>query len=301
MEPTSNPTVIYRKGERVRHPKMPKWGLGEVLARSNGTDVKVFFVGIGYKVLSLSFVTLEKVPPLIAESPLLDNLIHDIANSTTKYQTFEDTLTLFQKGYNDGFYDAAYLSGEREAKENSHREALALLNEEALGALLDEGNAVEVCERALAIVNQTSMVFPNEKAALKKALSTQRAQIEFAESLQAVLYSDVKMRTRFDEFAHTLTRLGVSKWQVATYLLHVIQPHQHMFVKPTIMQQTAEQSGFNIQYAATVNWKTYDHVLRFSEYLFNELKATGLHPRDMIDVQSFMWCVTLGKFAEADK
>jgi hypothetical protein len=31
------------------------------------------------------------------------------------------------------------------------------------------------------------------------------------------------------------------------------------------------------------------------------LKATGLHPRDMIDVQSFMWCVTLGKFAEADK
>lgn len=299
MEPTTNPAVIYRKGDRVRHPKLPKWGLGEVLARSNGTDVKVFFVGIGYKVLSLSFVQLEKIPALIAESPLLDNLIPGIANSTTKYQTFEDTLNVFQKGYSDGFYDARYVNGERVAKEESHKEALALLNEEALAALLEQGDAAEVCERALTIVNQTSMVFPNEKATLKKALSTKRAQIEFAESLQAVLYGDIKLRTRFDEFAHTLTRLGVSKWQVATYLLFVLQPEKHMFVKPTVTQQTAEQSGFNIQYAANVNWKTYDHVLRYSEYLFNELKATGLKPRDMIDVQSFMWCVTLGKFVES--
>lgn len=32
----------YNKGDRVKHPKLEAWGLGEVLADSNGESVKVF-------------------------------------------------------------------------------------------------------------------------------------------------------------------------------------------------------------------------------------------------------------------
>ena len=40
-----------------------------------------------------------------------------------------------------------------------------------------------------------------------------------------------------------------------------------------------------------LNWKTYERVLAFSMWLFDELTERGLEPRDMIDVQSFIWCI----------
>jgi hypothetical protein len=51
-----------KKEDRVRHPIKAEWGLGEVLEDSNGETVRVFFVGIGEKTLSLKHVTLECIP-----------------------------------------------------------------------------------------------------------------------------------------------------------------------------------------------------------------------------------------------
>ena len=59
--------------------------------------------------------------------------------------------------------------------------------------------------------------------------------------------------------------------------------------KPTITQHAAALCGFEINYRPEVNWLTYDLVLKFSQYLKDEL--VDLRPRDMIDVQSFMWCI----------
>ena len=38
-------SMSLKKGDRVRHPIKAEWGLGEVLADSNGEKVRVFFVG----------------------------------------------------------------------------------------------------------------------------------------------------------------------------------------------------------------------------------------------------------------
>ena len=62
-----------------------------------------------------------------------------------------------------------------------------------------------------------------------------------------------------------------------------------MFVKPTITQAVADMSAFNIAYTPSLNWNTYNKILKFSEYLKQELHE--LEPKDMIDVQSFMWCI----------
>ena len=61
-------------------------------------------------------------------------------------------------------------------------------------------------------------------------------------------------------------------------------------------QQAAELCGFEISYQSTLNWKTYDRLLAFSRWLFEELTRQGLKPRDMIDVQSFIWCIAPGKY-----
>lgn len=39
----------YKKGDRVRHPKKPDWGIGQVLADSTGGTVQIFFTHAGEK------------------------------------------------------------------------------------------------------------------------------------------------------------------------------------------------------------------------------------------------------------
>ena len=62
-----------------------------------------------------------------------------------------------------------------------------------------------------------------------------------------------------------------------------------MFIKPSVTQKVAEMSAFEINYRPELNWLTYKSVLDFAHYLRHAL--ADLKPRDMIDVQSFIWCV----------
>ncbi len=64
--------MAFQKGDRVKHPVMPDWGTGEVLANAEGINISVFFSEVGEKKLNMSYVELLKVkrePHLI-----LDNL-----------------------------------------------------------------------------------------------------------------------------------------------------------------------------------------------------------------------------------
>ncbi len=64
--------MLYAKGDRVRHPGKPEWGLGEVLEASSSSMVRVFFVGAGEKRLSLAHVTLRPALGAKAKHPAFD-------------------------------------------------------------------------------------------------------------------------------------------------------------------------------------------------------------------------------------
>ena len=64
----------YKKGDRVRHPKKPDWGIGQVQADSIDGTVRIFFANAGEKTISLDFVQPEKVSGDAASSPVLDQL-----------------------------------------------------------------------------------------------------------------------------------------------------------------------------------------------------------------------------------
>ena len=81
----------------------------------------------------------------------------------------------------------------------------------------------------------------------------------------------------------------LDKWMTATFFLFIVFPDKYMFVKPTITQSVADMCAFDIAYTPTLNWSTYSKVLELSDYLKREIKT--LEPKDMIDVQSFMWCI----------
>ena len=79
---------------------------------------------------------------------------------------------------------------------------------------------------------------------------------------------------------------------MATILLFIIHPDKYMYVKPKTTQNALEISGFSINnYSSLPNYNFYSKVLLCSKYIFEKTKEAGLNPKDMIDIQSFMWCI----------
>lgn len=280
----------YRKGERVRHPTKRDWGLGEILEDSKENAVRVFFVGVGEKELSLRHVQPVRVAGEEGRHPVLDNLRVTRSPSGIKYRSLAQSIEIFLEEFPEGFYGERFLNNERNYKVKAHQLAEELLGEAELKSLVDREDYLEVSKRALKVANATNVIFPNEKMALKDALQDLDSRKDFALALLHLLYGKVDIEKRFSGFADVLENLEAAKWTIATYFPFFVHPTHYMFVKPTITQHAAEVCGFEIKYRPHPNWGTYNAILNFSRYLFSELSA--LKPRDMIDVQSFMWCIS---------
>ena len=158
-----------------------------------------------------------------------------------------------------------------------------------MSELIEKGEFNEASRRAMRVVNVTNLIFPNEKMALNDGLSSEQHQKAFILALFDLLYGSEPLQSRFGGFASTLQDIGAAKWTTVTYFLFIVYPQRYVFLKPTVTQNAAGISAFEINYKPELNWRTYDSVLKFANYLREELSE--LKPRDMIDVQSFMWCI----------
>lgn len=285
--------MSLKKRDRVRHPIKAEWGLGEVLEDCHGEKVRAFFVGAGEKTISLKHVTLDCIPKDEAAHPVLDNLRVPAENDRIRYQSLSQSIERFLELFPEGFYGDRFAEEERDYKVRAHQLAQDLLSKSELARLLSANDCVEVCRRALRVSSATNLIFPNEKMALKDGLELPSNQQAFATALFNLLYGDDDLKPRFERYADILEGIGAAKWTIATYFLFIVYPEEYVFLKPTVTQNAAEISGFEINYRPALNWLTYASVLAFAHYLKAEL--VGLSPRDMIDVQSFMWCIAPGK------
>ena len=133
------------------------------------------------------------------------------------------------------------------------------------------------------------MIVPTEKMALTNGLKTDSSQKMFSEYLYLLLYGENELEERFKNFSQCLTEIDAGKWTIVTYFLFMTFPDIHMFLKPKVTVDAADVCGFELNYRPEINWLIYSSLLKFSHYLFTALEE--LKPRDMIDVQSFIWCV----------
>jgi hypothetical protein len=282
--------VKYTKGDRVKHPTKSEWGLGEVLEDSRGSQVRIFFVEVGEKTLDLNYVEPEKVSGKEAKHRVLDNLSVTTINGGIKYQSLPQSIERFLERFPEGFYGERFLTEERDFKVKAHELALELMSKEQFSMILDGEDYHEICIRALKVVNATNLMFPNEKMALKDGLDSAEIEQAFSKSLFQLLYGEGELEGRFMVFAAVLEDLDADKWTTASYFLFILIPEKYMFVKPMVTKNAAEISAIELNYRPQLNWLTYKSVLEFSEYLRSALAE--LKPRDMIDVQSFMWCIS---------
>ena len=76
-------------------------------------------------------------------------------------------------------------------------------------------------------------------------------------------------------------------WPLVTVFGFIAQPKVHLFVKPTVMRAAAAAYGFDLSYASKPGWGLYSGLLDFARQVRSD--QSDLRPRDLIDIQSFLW------------
>ena len=64
---------MFQEGDRVRHVKMPEWGLGEVIGWASQSAIKIYFEVGGERHLDVARAALSKVSGAASASELLDS------------------------------------------------------------------------------------------------------------------------------------------------------------------------------------------------------------------------------------
>ena len=198
----------------------------------------------------------------------------------------------FLRFFPEGFRDATYLAWERDYKEEAHQRWEAELGRSQFQALLNARRFDEIATRAIRIESRTNLLFSFEKMALRDAVRSDNGARAFSTGLFDFLYGRMRTATRFNRWCSLVGSLPrrqtrVLTWPVVTVFGFIARPDQHLFVKPNVTRVAAIQYGFTFHYRSQPNWATYTEVLNLAGEVRRDL--ADLAPRDMIDVQSFLW------------
>jgi hypothetical protein len=197
----------------------------------------------------------------------------------------------FLKFFPDGFQDQTYLDWERNYKWDAHEAWEERLADEMFRARLNQGDFPAVATDVVRIVSQTNLLSSSDKTALRDAIRSPEGAQQFTEGLYDWLYGAGEDDVRFERWAGTVGALPrrearVLTWPVLTVFGLVARPYAHMFLKPAVTRRAAFELGFDFKYQSQPSWETYDSLLDFAREV--KLDTRDLHPRDMIDVQSFI-------------
>jgi hypothetical protein len=200
----------------------------------------------------------------------------------------------FLRQFPGGFRDETYLEWERDYKVDAHGRWRDALGEAELARLLAAGEYREVAQRAVRVEQRTrhSMIFSFEKMALRDAVKSGEGARAFARGLHAFLHGTGPLEQRFEAWVGVVAGLPrrqtrVLTWPMVTVWGFLAQPGTHIFLKPTVIRLAAAAYGYDLPYRSRPNWETYAALLELAAIVRADLR--DLAPRDMIDIQSFLW------------
>jgi hypothetical protein len=191
-----------------------------------------------------------------------------------------------------GFTDERYLDWERDYKVTAHEAWRSDLHRDRMEELMDHGDHLAIAQEAVRIESRTNLLFSFEKMALRDAVRSPAGARIFVEGLHDFLYGPGRTGDRFERWVEAVSRLPrkqtrVLTWPVVTVFGMIAAPRVHVFVKPVVTQIAAALYGFDLPYEPRPSWPTYAGVLALVARIRRDLRDLG--PRDMIDVQSFLW------------
>lgn len=280
--------------EFVVHGKKPEWGIGRVLQHHESTNrIHVFFEHHGRKVLRADMGLLESVDgDRVGPNSVLRHL--NEAAMTGSYRSpprpFEDLLQTFKEKFPAAFDDPAFTEGERAFKDEPREFAREQLDSAHLQAMIDEGDFGQMFKNLRKVVSKTNQAFHIDQS--KLGAVPPDSHEAFCRSLFDLLHGEDPFSDRFARFIAIIEPYGAAKWPIATYFPFIFTPDSHYLVKPNVLRPATQMLSFDLHYTPKPNPDTYEQVLRFCGFLKEQLVAADLHPRDMVDLQTFLWFAT---------
>jgi hypothetical protein len=194
----------------------------------------------------------------------------------------------FLKFFPGGFRDETYIDWERAYKWEAHERWQEFLSRETHRRMLSAGEFKEIASIAVRIESRTNLLFSFEKMALRDAVKTQTGARIFAEGL----YGAGDPEQQFEAWCEAVSRLPrvktrVLTWPLLTVFGFIARPDIHIFLKPNVTRFAAKRYGFEFHYKSKPKWKTYHSLLDFAKTVKRD--NADLRPRDMIDLQGFIW------------
>jgi len=293
-------------GTVVDNPLKPNWGPGRVVG-TKGKNIWVIFrdhPGREAKLMAPDGLR----PAESQHDPILDNLPEPKMEKgrpvlPAERNLFGETVRLFLMRYPEGFVDAKYLGkgkvGERASKWSAHERFQEGLGEGELRRLVDAGEVKTAVTRVLKVIGTMNLLSRIERVGLAEALKNKEAAHPFLSALADVVEAPEAGKATFSVLLDTVASLKVADptspvatWPVATILPFLARPDAHVLLKPAVAQKAAQGLSFDLKYNPSLNWETYERcVLLASIYQqkLEELDQHNLVPRDLIDVQAFIW------------
>jgi hypothetical protein len=207
----------------------------------------------------------------------------------------------FLRFFAQGFSDETYVAWERGYKWTAHERWQEVIGPKEYRALLRKGAFAEIAAHAVRIESRTNLLFSFEKMALRDAVKPPEGARAFATGLADYLYGGGDLERRFTRWAEVVEGLPrrqtrVLTWPIVTIFGFIACPDVHVFLKPTVTRTAAREYDFDFRYESRPSWPSYASLLEFAATVRRDLR--DLRPRDMIDIQSFLWVQGSEEYAE---
>lgn len=215
-------------------------------------------------------------------------LLAEVGRAHPDYFGFEGARSRFLRYFPKGFADEGYVHHERTYKDEAVAKIGGMLPLEAARQA-----GPEQCVAAVRAFQATNLVFQVEKARIKEVLLGSAGPAFLA---CAARFADGDLSAGLAGMIDAIRASTQPSWPMLTYLPFMWRPDRHIFLKPQVTCDFADRVGhpFARDYAQGIVPAVYDSLLDLAEETRREIAS--LEPRDLIDVQSFIWVV--GAYAD---
>lgn len=197
------------------------------------------------------------------------------------------------------FRDPQFESEEINYKWRTIEEAKILLAEGDLRRLLEENDFDELENRFITIGRGNNLLYQSipMQGDLSILYQPELDKGEFYPRLIDLIHGEGDVESRFGRYLEYVEAVGLpNKWTFPTYYLFITHPEAEYFVKPSTTGEYLKLAGYPHLYQSKPNAQVYSDIKSVAGRTMHELSEFG--PRDMVDIQSFMWVVARADMEE---
>jgi hypothetical protein len=209
-------------------------------------------------------------------------LCNEADKDNAKYFGFDGARNRFLHWFKGGFSSPALVKAERNYKWDAkvRLDAAAPLEKALTGS--GYGPAI------LTVFQRTNLLSLFELVRMREVLQGPSADVFVRASAR---FTMGEMEDGLFEMQRALKPHELAKWTAVTYLPFLWRPDAHMFLKPEATKDFAQRVGHHFfhDYEPRLHLAVYESLLDL--VVETEAEMGDLHPKDRIDVQSFIWVV----------